>query len=118
MSYFSSQFAPHAVVVAMGFLAVNASAQMPHNHAAMGAAKPTASVPVAPSAANALRYESVFARYKSYRDEKTGAWREANETVERVGGWRAYAREAQQPDSTTPAAPAKPDPHAGHGAQP
>lgn len=115
MSYFSSQFAPHAVVVAMGFLAVNASAQMPHNHAAMGAAKPTASVPVAPSAANALRYESVFARYKSYRDEKTGAWREANETVERVGGWRAYAREAQQPEAT---APAKPDPHAGHGAKP
>lgn len=118
MSYFSSQFAPHAVVVAMGFLAVNASAQMPHNHAAMGAAKPTASVPVAPSAANALRYESVFARYKSYREEKTGSWRVANDTVERIGGWRAYAKEAQQPDSTTPAAPAKPDPHAGHGAQP
>jgi len=102
-------------VVALGFLAVNAAAQMPHNHAAMGGAAPTASVPVAPPAANGLRYESVFARYKSYRDEKTGAWREANETVERVGGWRAYAREAQQPDS---AAPAKSDPLAGQGAKP
>ncbi len=118
MSYFSSQFAPRAVVVALGFIAVSTSAQMPHNHAEMGGAKPAASVPVAVPAANALRYESVFARYKSYRDEKTAAWRDSNETVERVGGWRAYAREAQQPDSTTPAAPAKPDPHAGHGAKP
>lgn len=26
-------------------------------------------------------------------------WREANDTVHRIGGWRAYAREAQQPAS-------------------
>ena len=24
------------------------------------------------------------------------AWREANDAVERIGGWRAYAREAQR----------------------
>lgn len=88
---------------------------MQHHHQAMGGATPTVSVPIATPAANGLRYESVFARYRSYAGEKTGSWREANETVERIGGWRAYAREAQQPDST---APAKPDPHAGHGAKP
>ena len=115
MSYFSIQFGPRAVVVALVYLAVNASAQMPHNHAAMGAAKPAVTVPVAPPAADGLRYESVFARYKSYRDEKTPSWREANETVDRIGGWRAYARDAQQPDAATPA---KPDPLTGQSAKP
>jgi hypothetical protein len=50
-----------------------------------------------------------------------GSWREANDTVNRIGGWRAYAREAKPPESPPPAAngtaaavaPAKPA--AGHG---
>jgi len=41
-------------------------------------------------------YESSLARYRPYRDAKPTGWREANETVNRIGGWRAYAREAQQ----------------------
>ena len=115
MSYFSSQFAPRAVAVALNLFAVGAFAQTPHNHAAMVEAKPVAAVIVAPVATRALGYESVFARYKSYRDEKTGSWREANDTVERIGGWRAYAKEAQQPEAP---APAKSNPHAGHGSKP
>ena len=100
---------PRAVGLTLLFFAANALAQTPHNHAAMPEAKPAA------VSASALRYESVFARYQSYRDEKTGSWRDANETVDRVGGWRAYAKEAQQPEAT---APAKPNPHAGHGSKP
>lgn len=115
MSYFSIQFAPRAVGLALSFFGVNAFAQTPHHHADRATAKPAAAVLVVPPAANVLRYESVFARYRSYRDEKTGSWREANETVDRIGGWRAYAKEAQQPDST---APDKPDPRAGQGAKP
>lgn len=111
MSYFSIQLAPRAVAVALSFLAVSAFAQTPHNHAGMAEAK-SAAAPVAAPVANVLRYESVFARYKSYRDETMGSWREANETVDRIGGWRAYAKEAQQLE------PAKPNPHAGHGAKP
>ena len=115
-------------------LALGASAQTPHNHAAITTAKPpeaaTAATPVAPvnTSTSPLRYESVFARYQSYRDEKTGSWREANETVDRIGGWRAYAKEAQQPDSVAPTTPitptrpepqtTKPNPHAGHGGKP
>lgn len=34
------------------------------------------------------------------------SWREANDTTARIGGWRAYAREAQQPDAAGPALPA------------
>ena len=115
MSYFSIQFAPRAVALALSFFAVNAFAQAPHNHADMAAAKPAASTPVAPPSVNALGYKSVFTRYQSYRDQKTGSWREANDTVDRIGGWRAYAKEAQQPDAS---APAQADPHAGHGGKP
>ena len=61
---------------------------------------PKASVP-------ALSYESSFFRYRLLGDEKPLFWRDANDNVTRIGGWRAYAREAQQPDPA-PAAPAAP----------
>ena len=60
----------------------------------------------------ALRYESALAQYRRLSDEKTLSWREANDAVARIGGWRVYAREAQQPDaagaqpSAPPASPA------------
>ena len=60
---------------------------------------PKASVPV-------LSYESSFSRSRLLTDEKPVSWREANDTVTRIGGWRVYAREAQQPDSTPNAAAA------------
>jgi hypothetical protein len=120
MSCFSMQLARRAAGVAISFVAFNAFAQTSHHASATTETKPGATT-VASSTASGLRYESVFARYKSYRDEKTGSWLAANETVDRIGGWRAYAREAQQPEVTAPkatAAPAKPDPHAGHGRKP
>lgn len=81
-----------------------------------------------------LRYESSFAQFRRIGDDKPVTWREANDAVARIGGWRVYAREAQQPDpavadkpgvpAPTPAQPtapalapaAKPLPpgHAGH----
>ena len=138
MSNISNRFLPCAVALALCLYAASVGSQPAHDHAAMMAAKPAAvaSPPVTASpsgALDALSYVSVFTRYKSYRDEKTGSWREANETVDRIGGWRAYAKEAQQPDTTAPAtsvtgAPSmpesppavapKPDPHAGHGRKP
>ena len=75
-----------------------------------------------------VAYESAFAQYRRFSDEKLIPWREANDTVTRIGGWRVYAREAQQPDpppgpkpmqSAPPAAePTKPVPpgHEGHKA--
>ena len=74
----------------------------------------------------ALSYESSFSQYRRLGDEKPVSWRDANDTVTRIGGWRVYAREAQQPDpapaakpadatpATKPNEPAKPMP-AGHG---
>jgi hypothetical protein len=51
-----------------------------------------------------------FAHYQRHHtmDMQPGAWRAANEAVNRIGGWRAYAREAQSanPAPTPPAATA------------
>ena len=52
-----------------------------------------------------LSYESSFSQYRRLGDEKPVAWRDANSTVARIGGWRVYAREAQQPDPATAAKP-------------
>jgi len=82
-----------------------------------------------------LLHESAFTQYRRLTDVPVGSWRDANETVTRIGGWRAYAREAAQPASQAASGPAggvsatgvKPtepttaapgpgskDPHAGH----
>lgn len=38
----------------------------------------------------------------SAKDDAAIAWREANDTVTRIGGWRAYAREANEPAAAPP----------------
>ena len=48
--------------------------------------------------ASPLPYRSAFEGYKPYTDDKLLNWKEVNDTTGRVGGWRAYAREARQPD--------------------
>jgi hypothetical protein len=50
-------------------------------------------------------YGSAFSQYRRLGEDKPVSWRDANDTVTRIGGWRVYAREAQQQD---PAPPAKP----------
>ena len=54
----------------------------------------------------ALTYESSFSQYRKLGEEKPVSWRDANDTVTRLGGWRVYAREAPQPDPPPPAKPA------------
>ncbi len=67
-----------------------------------------------------VHYTSPIADYQTFADEKVGSWRAANDKVGQIGGWRAYAKEAQQPENTPTLAPtdakpvAKPDPHTGH----
>lgn len=70
---------------------------------AQPAASPAQPDPLDPKAAvPALAYESSFAQYRRLGDEKALSWREANDTVARIGGWRVYAREAQQPEAVPP----------------
>ncbi|TXH59059.1 MAG: hypothetical protein E6Q93_09605 [Burkholderiaceae bacterium] len=80
-----------------------------------------------PSLPSKLQYVSPLRAYKPYADQPVESWREANDRVGRIGGWRAYAKEAQmgQPAKDAPQDPVKAptpaaDPHAGHhkGAKP
>ena len=43
---------------------------------------------------------SAFEGYKPYTDDPMGNWKAANDSVAKIGGWREYAKQAQQPDST------------------
>lgn len=87
---------------------------------------------VAPSAVQPASapppYRSPLADYRAFTDEAVIPWREANDTVGRIGGWREYARESSQPAASTaqpdtpaapaaspaPAAPTAPAGHGGH----
>ena len=60
---------------------------------------PKASVPT-------MRYSSSLAQHRSGGDAKPVSWKEANDAVARIGGWRVYAREAQQSDPASAAKPA------------
>lgn len=67
------------------------------------------------SATTALPYQSAFDTYQRYKDDKPADWKQANDTVRQRGGWRAYAKESEGPAHEGHEAPAKTDPHAGHG---
>lgn len=58
-----------------------------------------------------LHYRSAFSDYRPLTDGKLG-WRQANDEVGRIGGWRTYAREANAPEapalSPAPAAASAP----------
>ena len=47
-------------------------------------------------------YVSPLSTYRRLGEDKRVPWTQANETVNRIGGWRSYAREAQQPDTAVP----------------
>ena len=92
--------AARSVLLAAALLAALAAQAQPAAKAAKpDPLDPTANVP-------ALRYVSSFSQYRLLGDEKPASWRDANDTVTRIGGWRAYAREAQQPDPAPAANPA------------
>lgn len=56
-----------------------------------------------------LVHRSAFADYRAHAEAAAIDWRQANDTVTRIGGWRAYAREAREP-SPAPAADTKAKP--------
>ncbi len=87
----------------------------------------SASAATAQGTPAALPYASAFEGYLPFADEKLRPWKESNTTVEKIGGWRAYAKEVAEPQAkhdhapaASPAAAPKAhsapaDPHAGHG---
>ena len=71
-----------------------------------------------------VAYRSSFTGYRGLSEQPVGDWRAANDTVGRIGGWKAYAKEAQDPETPsavtppTSAEPPQPAPepveHDGH----
>ena len=60
-------------------------------------ADPRAPVPAA-------LYASPLRAYQGFAEPQVAPWRDTNELVRQRGGWRAYAREAREPDAPQPAA--------------
>jgi high-affinity Fe2+/Pb2+ permease len=47
-----------------------------------------------------LVYQSSFQNYQRYSASDIQTWKQANDTVKDIGGWREYAKEiAQEPDT-------------------
>ena len=71
--------------------------------------------PIVAADTTPVPYRSAFEGYQPYSDEKIVNWKQANDTVGQIGGWRAYSKEASQDSSAdnavkpaANAAPAKP----------
>lgn len=88
---------------------------------APGSASPKPTPSTSPGTPAPLHYQSPFAGYQRFDAPAVGNWRQANDTVRDIGGWRSYLREAQGSPSVDPAKPGKatdnahaPHPHHGH----
>lgn len=81
--------------LALAMLASAAAAQAPST------ALTTESPPVL---SQALQYRSAIGAYQTYADQSIQPWREANDRVQRIGGWRTYAKEVSDkaPVNTEP----------------
>ena len=60
----------------------------------------TCSVSLVAMAQTTVNYTSPIVDYQPYIDEKVASWKVSNDKVGQIGGWRAYAKEAQQPDNS------------------
>ena len=52
-----------------------------------------------------LVYESSFQNYQRYSASPIQSWKQSNDTVKDIGGWRAYAKEITQEQNTKPSTP-------------
>jgi hypothetical protein len=87
-----------ALALAAGLAAAGAVAQ--------GVAAPAARDPADPRAeAPPLVHRSPFATYRVFAGDGPGSWRGANDEVARIGGWKAYAREAYEASKAAQPAP-------------
>ena len=101
---------------------------------AQGQARPIPDSPGGQVDVPAVPYESAFKGYRKLEDQPVASWRDANDLVHRLGGWKAFASgkvpddpqgsfgDAKPGQSTDQASPtqSRPSPatgHAGHKTQ-
>lgn len=71
--------------------------------------QPSRADPADPQAAvPAVSYRSPLREYQRIGEQPVGDWRALNDRVRAIGGWRAYAREANTPDDADKARVAPP----------
>lgn len=99
---------PAALLTGLFLTGLSATAQVGPSIVAADPLDPRAAAP-------AVTHRSAFADYKPQTEQAVGDWREANDTVGRVGGWRAYARESQGATPADAGSNAKPAGHQQHG---
>ena len=97
-SLLAAAWLPAAVMALTALTALTAQAQPGALGTRPDPLDPKASIPT-------LVHPSSFSQYRRLDEGKLISWRDANDTVTRIGGWRVYAREAQQPDLAAPMAP-------------
>jgi hypothetical protein len=93
-----------------------AAAQAQPARPATAAAKPDpldARAPVPPAT-----HLPALRAYRPAGDTPVGSWKDANDTVTRIGGWRVYLREATQPEPAAAARPASAPASGAHGGHP
>ena len=86
-------FKPFVLPIAAALLL---STSLPAEAQAVSAVSATRADP-ADAGAPAARtvHQSSFAGYRGFAEQEIADWRESNDNVGRIGGWRAYARESQ-----------------------
>ena len=57
---------------------------------------------VADSPTPPTQYKSPFKDYRPLGDDKRTPWRDANDEVGKIGGWREYLRESQEANKAAP----------------
>ena len=62
---------------------------------AQPAGEPQSTASTAAAGSATVSYRSAFDRYRPFSDQPLVPWRQANDHVGQIGGWKAYAREGQ-----------------------
>lgn len=86
-------------------LALLSALSLANAQQAVPASPPPATTPASAAPAPMLPFRSALEGYQPYTDEKTVDWKAANDTTARIGGWRAYAKEASAPAQDGPVKP-------------
>ncbi|MEN3111861.1 hypothetical protein ACFONG_06650 [Uliginosibacterium paludis] len=76
--------------------------------AALGLMLPMLAQAQSPSNVSNRPAESASRSYKAFQDEPVGNWRALNDAVERIGGWKVYAREQLSAETPATSQDAKP----------
>ena len=83
----------HKILNARTWLLALSSATLLTGHASAQTKTPALAAP--PAAAAPAPFKSAFEGYRAFSDDKMTSWKAANDEVARIGGWREYAKQAQ-----------------------